>query len=177
MLMCHFIRSDATGDHLQFIVPSSLSNEVLHHVHDLLLGGHLGQKKPERQPPKVPTFVVLEKIVIIGSLNVMKSAKVKHHPRKPHASLGEMPVGTPLGRLSTDILGPSPESTQGNKYVLGVTDYFTQCAIPDQSAVTCARVILNEVITRFGCPYDIHSDPGCNYESAIFSELCHLLEI
>ena len=86
-----------------------------------------------------------------------------------------MPVGAPLDRLSTDILGPFPESTQGNKYVLAVTNYFTKWmtifAIPDQSAVTCARVILNEVIARFGCPY------GCNYESAIFSELCHLLEI
>ena len=33
------------GDHLQFIVPRSLCNDVLHHVHDTLLGGHLGQKK------------------------------------------------------------------------------------------------------------------------------------
>ena len=86
-----------------------------------------------------------------------------------------------MDRLFTDILGSFPESTQGNKYVLAVTDYFTKWAeifaIPDQSAVTCARVVLNEVIARFGCPYDIHSDQGCNYESAIFSELFHLLEI
>ena len=39
---------------------------------------------------------------------------------------GEMPVGSPLDRLSTDILGPFPESTQGNKYLLAVTDYFTK---------------------------------------------------
>ena len=36
---------------------------------------------------------------------------------------------------------------------------------------------LNKVIAKFGCPYDIHSDQGCNYESAIFPDLCHLLEI
>ena len=92
-----------------------------------------------------------------------------------------MPVGAPLDRLSTDILGPFPESNQGNKYVLAVTDYFTKWveifAIPDQSAATCAKIILNEVIARFGCPYDIHSDQGHNYESALFSELCQLLEI
>ena len=45
MLMCHFVRHDATGDHTQFIVPRSLCNEVLYHIHDSLLGGHLGQKK------------------------------------------------------------------------------------------------------------------------------------
>ena len=86
-----------------------------------------------------------------------------------------MPVGAPLDRLSTYILGPFPESTQGKKYILAVTDYFTEWveifAIPDQSAVTCAGLIPNEVIARFGCPYDIHSDQGCNYESVIFSEV------
>ena len=92
-----------------------------------------------------------------------------------------MPLGAPLDRLATDILGPFPESTQGNKYVLAVTNYFTKWveifAIPDQSAATCAEIILNEVVARFGCPYDIHSDQGSNYESALFSELCQLLEI
>ena len=53
-------------------------------------------------------------------------AKVKHPPRKPHAPLGGMPVGAPLDRLSTDILGPFPESNQGNKYVLAVTDILYQ---------------------------------------------------
>ena len=80
-----------------------------------------------------------------------------------------------------DILGPFPEPTQGNKYILAVTDYFTKwveiLAIPDQSVATCAKIILNEVIARFGCPYDIHSDQGCNYESALFFELSQLLEI
>ena len=92
-----------------------------------------------------------------------------------------MATGAPLDRLATDILGPFPESTRGNKYVLAVTDYFTKWLeifpIPDQTAPTCAEIILNEVIARFGCPYNIHSDQGRNYESAIFSELCQLLEI
>jgi hypothetical protein len=92
-----------------------------------------------------------------------------------------MLVGGTLDRLSTDILGPFPETPRGNKYVLVVTDHFTKWveifAIPDQTAVTCAEKILNEVIGRFGCPLDLHSDQGRNYESQIFVELCRLLEI
>ncbi len=68
-----------------------------------------------------------------------------------------------------------------NKYILVVTDHFTKWveifAVPDQSAETTARVILNEVIARYGAPLSIHSDKGANYESKIFAELCQLLEI
>jgi hypothetical protein len=64
---------------------------------------------------------------------------------------------------------------------LVVSDHFTKWveifAIPDGTAVTCADKILNEVIARFGCPLDIHSDQGRNYESHLFAELCKLLEI
>ena len=87
-----------------------------------------------------------------------------------------MLVGAPLDRLGTDFLGPLPLTSRGNRFILVVTDYFTKWveifAVPDQTAVTTAEVILNEVIARFGCPYEIHSDQGRNYESTIFTELC-----
>jgi hypothetical protein len=83
-----------------------------------------------------------------------------------------MPVGGPLDRLSTDILGSLPETEKGNRYILVVNDHFTKWveifAVPYQSAVTCANIILNEVIARLGCPLDLHSDQGRNYESNIF---------
>jgi hypothetical protein len=42
------------------------------------------------------------------------------------APLGSMPVGAPLDRIATDILGPLPITPRGNKYILVVTDYFTK---------------------------------------------------
>ena len=150
MLMRKFIKRDGTSDSLQLIVPRELQREVLWNAHDGLLGGHLGQKKTRGKALK------------------------KFYWRGIHEDCNNW-VNT------CDILGPFPESTRGNKYVLAVTDYFTKWVeifpIPDQTAPTCAEIILNEVIARFGCPYNIHSDQGRNYESAIFSELCQLLEI
>ena len=71
-----------------------------------------------------------------------------------------MKVGAPMDRLATDIFGPLPLTARGNRYVLIVTD-----------------IILNEVISRYGCPLDIHSDHGSKYRSNLFRELCNLLEI
>ena len=50
-------------------------------------------------------------------------------------------------------------------------------AIPDQSAETCADVIINEVITRYGCPLTVHSDQGRNFEARIFEDMCTLLQL
>jgi transposase InsO family protein len=95
--------------------------------------------------------------------------------------MGDMRVGAPMDRLSTDVFGPLPATTRGNHYILVVIDAFTRWVeifpIPDQTAETTANVILNEVISRYGCPLDIHSDQGRNYESNIFKELCRMLEI
>ena len=92
-----------------------------------------------------------------------------------------MLVSAELYRLATDILGLFPESTWGNKYVLPATDYFIKWEevfpVPDQSAKTCAEVILTDIIGHSCCPYDIHSDQGWNYESIICAELCCILEI
>ena len=39
VLMRRFVRRDATGDHLQFVVPRSMHSEILQQVHNSLLGG------------------------------------------------------------------------------------------------------------------------------------------
>ena len=85
-----------------------------------------------------------------------------------------MLVGAPLDRLATNILGPFPESTWSSKYFMKLVEIFT---IYNQSAVTCKEVILDKVTGCYGCPYNIHLDQGWSYESAIFTEICQLLEI
>jgi hypothetical protein len=34
--------------------------------------------------------------------------------------------GNPMERIATDIMGPLPESEEGNKYILVIADYFTK---------------------------------------------------
>ena len=71
LLMHHFMRCDATGNYMQFIVPRSLHNEVLYYTYDSLIGGHLGQKKTRKRPSKGFIGAVLERIAIIGFPNAM----------------------------------------------------------------------------------------------------------
>ena len=49
--------------------------------------------------------------------------------------------------------------------------------LPDQTAVTCARVLLNEVFARYGTCNMLLADQGRMFEGSIFQEICRLLEI
>ena len=84
-------------------------------------------------------------------------------------------VGLPMERIALDILGPLPLSESGK------ADYFIKWpeafALPNQQATTVAKVLVQEVICRFGVPLEIHSDQGRNFESALFKEICRLLGI
>ena len=150
-------------------------------MHNSLLSGYLGQKKTkEKLLQRYYRYQVRENVNLwVSRCDICGADKPPVH--KPRAPLGSMPVGAPLDRLSTDLLGPFPRTPRGYRYVLVVSDQFSKwveiVAIPDQTADTTARVILNDVIARLGCPIFIHSDLGSNYESRIFKELCDLLEI
>ena len=119
--------------------------------------------------------------LIAGCNQYDQCASDKTPHKRPKAPLGSLGVGATLATLSTDVLGPLPVTPRSNRYILVVTDHFTKWveifAVPDQTAVTSANVILNEVIARYGSPQFIHSDLGSNYESQIFIELCKLMEL
>ena len=64
--------------------------------------------------------------------------------------------------------------------MLVVVDQFTwvECyALADQTAERVARALVSEFIGRFGCPLELHSDQGRNFESRMFKEVCDLLKI
>ena len=60
-------------------------------------------------------------------------------------------------------------------------DYFTKWPeaypLPDQEATTVAEVLLQNWISRFGSPLQLHSDQGRNFTSAVCKGLCQLLKI
>ena len=89
--------------------------------------------------------------------------------------------GLPMDRIATDVLGELPTTDDGNKYILVMSDYFTKWTesfpMPNMEAVTVARIVVVEVVSRFGVPSTIHSDQGRKYESELFSEVCRVLHI
>lgn len=176
-----FEKKDGSGTFTQLILPRSMMEPVLHHMHDCTLSAHLGQKKTKQKIVQHFFWYEMMEDIVLWCNRCEVCAKTKTPAKKPKAPLGKLGIGAPWDRLGIDILGPFPESEKGNRYILVVTDHFSKWvelfAVPNQSASTCADILVNEVIARFGCPYEILTDQGRNFESKIFTELCELLEI
>ncbi len=95
--------------------------------------------------------------------------------------MGDMRVDAPLDRLSIDVLGPLSKTSRGNQTSL-LWQMLSQNGLRYMQFLTkllktCAHKILNEFNGRSGCPIDLHSDQGRNFEGNIFKQLRKLLEI
>ena len=149
--------------------------EILFQMHDSVISGYLGCKKTKAKVlQKFYWYGLREDVALhIRKCDVCAADKKKKTMKTPRAPLGSLRTG--------DHLGPLQITERGNRYILLLTDHFTKyleiMAVPDMTAEVCAARILNEYVSRWGCPLSIHSDQGRTYESRIFKEMCRMLEV
>ena len=173
--------SDDLGDKLLFVVPESLKEEVMSMNHNLPLTGHMGIAKTVARIKKSFIWYGLSRDVELFVKSCSTCNKNKRASVKPKAPLGQYHVGSPLERVHIDILGPFTPSTRGNQYVLMMVDQFTkwlECyPLPLQNAEEVAKCMVDGFISRFGCPIEIHTDQGKNFDGKLFASVCELLQI
>ena len=97
------------------------------------------------------------------------------------APLQPIEAGAPFERLSIDLTGPHCKSDRGHVWILTCVDPYTKWAeafpLRNKEAETVARVLVEQVFTRFGTPIALLSDRGNEVDSNIMRCVCQLLEI
>ena len=72
-----------------------------------------------------------------------------------------------------------PQSENGNKYYLVVSDYNTRWleafALPGQRASTVAHVLVDGIVSRHGVPSTLHSDQGGSFNNEVIRALAKML--
>ena len=165
----------------QAMVPLGHRRAILKYAHDIKASGHLGINKTMSKIRQRYYWPGLQNDIKSYIAGCEKCSKRKDPIRTKQAPMQIVRSGYPFERIAIDILGEFPITEKGNKYILVIGDYFTKWTecfpMPNMEAVTVAKILVNEVIVRFGIPNQIHSDQGKQFESKLFKELCQLLQI
>ena len=171
----------ATQPEKVLVTPATLHRMLLEHCHDLPGAGHMGMNKTLERLKRYAIWYKMQDscLVYVKCCQICNRQKKPHKKAKaPHVSYH---AGSPLERVHIDILGPLIETPIGNQYVLVVVDQFTKWVecypLPSQTAERVASTFVTEFVNRLGCPLELHSDQGRNFESHFFKRLCDMLEI
>jgi len=80
-------------------------------------------------------------------------------------------IEEPWELIGMDITGPLNKTKDGNRYILVFSDYVTKFAvakaIPDQSAETVAKALVEDIFCRYGSPSRVLSDQGKSFRKSI----------
>ena len=165
----------------QVILLSEVRKDFVKKVHEGMTGGHLGRAKTEVQVsrraywPGWKTDVAAVLKACAPCAQYQRGNPPKRTPLKP------LITGDPWERVSIDITGPHPKSSRGHEYILTLIDHFTKWGeafpIRNHTAPTVVKQLVSQVFTRFGCPKQLLSDQGPEFDSVLMTELCKSLHI
>ena len=170
----------------QRIVPSALVSKVLQAYHDPPSAGHVGRDRLIDRIRLHFTWPGLRHDVamFVRTCHYCQQRKSVHRPA--HATMQQYRVGAPFERVAMDLQGPMVPSRKlegrpSYTYLLVVGCYFSKWmeAIPiaNKKATTVARAIFSEIFARLGCPFELHTDKGTEFENKVMRELCRLTGI
>ncbi|UYV74060.1 K02A2.6-like [Cordylochernes scorpioides] len=173
--------ADGRSKTMQLVGPKIQVPNVLREIHDGVSGAHFGINKTLKKVRERFYWVYYHEDVERWCKECDRCAASKGPKNRSRGVMREYNMGAPFERSVIDVAGPFPVTEGANKYILVAMDYFTKWpeayAIPNQKATTVAKVLMDNLIGRFGVPLELHSDQGRNFEAGVFQELCRLLGI
>ncbi|GBO29547.1 hypothetical protein AVEN_15868-1 [Araneus ventricosus] len=130
----------------QLILSKSRIPEVLRETHDSASGRHFGVMKTLSKTREQFYWDRLRADVEKWCKECHACGARKGPKTRSEGRLQRCNVDAPFERMTLDILGPFPVTTKGNRYVLVLMDYFTECPeaipIPDQEVSIVAEELV-----------------------------------
>ena len=163
------------------VVPVKFQSEILSLCHDIPSAGHQGVDRTKERLKSSYAWYCMAKDAKNYVSTCSTCSRCKKSTRRARYAMTRYHAGSPMERVHLDFLGRLPRTPSGNEYILMMVDQFTkwvECIpLPSQTAEITAHAAVNEFFTRFGCPFELFSDQGRNFESELFSQICKILNI
>ena len=162
---------------LRVVLPESCRKQLFDQVHGGVYGGHLRDAKIHSVLSRHYWWKGMRGDIIkwCRACVTCASRRVGKAIQPP---LTPIPVFGPFDRVGVDVI-QFPKSVQGNQYAVVFVDYLTKWpevfAVPDQTSLTIAKLLVEQIVSRHGVPKELLSDRGKNFLSELMQEVYDLL--
>ena len=181
ILKRRFEEVDGCNERWQIVLPGVYRSEFMQIAHGGMTGGHLGSAKTA-SGIQLRAYWPTWKSDLETFLRACEPCARYYRGKVRHQAPLQTPlIGEPWQRVSVDITGPHPRSSNSKQYILTLVDHFSKWAeaIPlgNHTAPTVAKAHMTHVFSRFGVPRQLLTDRGPEFESGLFTELMRCMDI
>ena len=156
------------------VIPFSLQKTAAALMHDSFLGGHAALERTLFAAKRKFFWRGMKQTIekYISNCHLCKLHKGRPHPKPP---LRKYPLPEkPFDTISMDLIGPLKLTSQGNRYILVVTDFLTRYVsvkpLPDKTANAVAESLC-QIFCEHGAPRIMYSDSGAEFRNAVLTEM------
>jgi transposase InsO family protein len=167
-------RSNRVGEaSWRIVVPQSLRETILRHLHCDPAAGHSGRNKTLRRVREKYYWPRMARDVKKFVRNCLACARAKAGAVDPGAR-NTLVASEPWELVSTDVFGPLERTELGNTHLVTFIDHFSRMAfaIPTRGATARDTAgALAQVITQVGFPRRLLSDRGQEFMAKVYQAL------
>ena len=171
-----YVAKDKT---LRIIPPLAGRRDLFDEAHSSVFSGHLREAKIHSQLAKHYWWSGM-RVDIQGWCASCLTCATRGYSKAHRVPLTPIPVAGPFDRVGVDVI-QFPRSRSGKNYAIVFVDYLTKWlevfATKDQTALTIAKLFVQQIVSRHGVPTQLLSDRGPAFLSHLLTEVCSLLGV
>jgi hypothetical protein len=163
------------------LVPQHLIPHILREAHCQFLAGHFGVSKTKERLLQSYYWPNMEKDILDHLQRCDRCQITRKNVASPELLLPLPQCTEPNQRVHADLFGPLKNADGNRKFILCVTDAFTNyvelVVLPNKEALTVATAILNGWICHHGLPLELFTNQGKEFTNKMAQHLFEALDV
>lgn len=155
---------------------------ILNTYHKSLLAGHTGIDRMKNAIRKYYNWPTMTRDIknYIKACPVCEKIKINKHTKCP-MQISKSNAEYPFQSIYIDHQGPNIKTQNDNVYIFTaicqLTSYAIAVPLPDCTALTTAKALVDNVILKYNLPTELISDNSTTFTSDLLKEITKLLKI